>query len=232
MFGLVGFLYAHAVNVEANGKRRTGATGIEHGHATGELFHFGQELLAYSVAAGAFQTGFDDGFFTAEAGFRGDHFAACQNVVAVAAKCGDEKGRRGEFRPSLFRVLVQLTANVDQLIVISAEHVDLLLFKQKRTRKTPFGNRRIKRRRIEMQRCTSAVRDRTRPHSVRKNNRPSAGNEATDGFEKKNTSKEVVAKALLWQRFALSQKFVTPFQLYPCFSNNNKEVIMSACAFR
>ena len=182
--------------------------------------------------AGAFQTGFDDGFFTAEAGFRGDHFAACQNVVAVAAKCGDEKGRRGEFRPSLFRVLVQLTANVDQLIVISAEHVDLLLFKQKRTRKTPFGNRRIKRRRIEMQRCTSAVRDRTRPHSVRKNNRPSAGNEATDGFEKKNTSKEAVAKALLWQRFALSQKFVTPFQLYPCFSNNNKEVIMSACAFR
>ena len=92
--------------------------------------------------AGAFQTGFDDGFFTAEAGFGVDHFAAQQYVVAVAAKRGDEKGRRGEFRPSLFRVLVQLTANVDQLIVISAEHVDLLLFKQKRTHTKSSGNRR------------------------------------------------------------------------------------------
>ena len=60
------FGHRHAVNVEANGKRRTGATGIEHGHATGELFHFGQELLAYSVAAGAFQTGLR---FAAENGY-------------------------------------------------------------------------------------------------------------------------------------------------------------------
>ena len=60
------FGYRHTVNVKANGQSGTGTTGIKHGYAPREFFHFGKEFFAHAVAAGAFQTGLR---FAAENGY-------------------------------------------------------------------------------------------------------------------------------------------------------------------
>ena len=110
----------HAVDVEAHGERGAGTARVEHADAAREAVHFGEEFFGNAVFARIGDAGVNDLLRTTETVVGIDHLLAREDFVAVGTKRFNDEGGGAEFAPTFFRHGVEVTANFDELIVVSA----------------------------------------------------------------------------------------------------------------
>ena len=120
MVGVGRFGDGHAVDVEAHGERGAGTARVEHADAAREAVHFGEEFFGNAVFARIGDAGVYDLLRTTETVVGIDHLLAREDFVAVGTKRFNDEGGGAEFAPTFFRHGVEVTANFDELIVVSA----------------------------------------------------------------------------------------------------------------
>ena len=88
--------------------------------AAREAVHFGEEFFGNAVFARIGDAGVNDLLRTTETVVGIDHLLAREDFVAVGTKRFNDEGGGAEFAPTFFRHGVEVTANFDELIVVSA----------------------------------------------------------------------------------------------------------------
>ena len=121
MVGIRRFGHRHAVDVEADRERGTGAARIHHADAAREAVHFLQKLFGNAVLAGVGEARFDHLLAAAEAVVGVDYLLAHQNFIAELAQLLDDVCRRREFAPAFLRHGVKVTTGADEFVVILAK---------------------------------------------------------------------------------------------------------------
>ena len=116
MFGLVGFLYAHAVNVEAIGGYLTRATRVELGDAARKSLHTLKHRFAYAFALGAFDVLLNELGAAAHDVVQTDLLESGMHFPTEPVKFFDDARSCTEFSPAQFRDLMQFTPQSNSII--------------------------------------------------------------------------------------------------------------------
>ena len=119
--GIRRFRHRHAVDVEAERERGTGAARIHHADAAREAVHFLQKRFGNAVLAGIGKARIAHLLAAAEAVVGVDDLLAHQNFIAELAQLLDDVCGRREFAPALFRHGVKVTTGADEFVVILAK---------------------------------------------------------------------------------------------------------------
>ena len=116
MFGIIGFVYANAVNIETESSGRTFFAGVKQSNTACVAFSFVNERLRNSAGQGVLNAFLNEFFVAAENLFGVDNLGAEQDFIAPGAQLGDDVIRGPEFCPAFFRPLMKLTSLFDKLL--------------------------------------------------------------------------------------------------------------------
>ena len=116
VFGIVGFVYANAVDIETECSCRAFFACVEQSNAASVAFGFVNERLRNSAGQGVLNAFLNEFFVTAEYLFGIDDLCAEQDFITPGAQLADDVVSGPEFGPAFFRPLMKLTSLFDKLL--------------------------------------------------------------------------------------------------------------------
>ena len=116
VFGIIGFVYANAVDIETECSCRAFFACVEQSNAASVAFGFVNERLRNSAGQSVLNAFLNEFFVTAEYLFGIDDLCAEQDFIAPGAQLVDDVVSGPEFGPAFFRPLMKLTSLFDKLL--------------------------------------------------------------------------------------------------------------------